>query len=106
MKSILALVLLAAFIHAQKPNQKSLLIIFDGTGSMSTDLAQLKTAAKKIVVDYAAQEDKPIFNYVLDVFRDPGESKNPLIEQFLIIKIGRGRECTEHTKFSSIAESA
>ena len=82
MKSILALLLLAAFVHAQNSNQKSLLIIFDGTASMSRDLAQLRAAAKKIVVDIAAQKDKPIFNYVLDVYRDPGESKNPLIDSF------------------------
>lgn len=55
-----------------RPNQKSLLIIFDGTSSMKTDLEQLLGAAKKIVDKLSSREDNPIYNYVLSIFRDPG----------------------------------
>lgn len=56
-----------------RPDQRSLLIVFDGTGSMSADLAQLRGGAQEIVNKLALREDNPIFNYVLSVFRDPGK---------------------------------
>lgn len=55
-----------------KPNQKSLVFIFDGTSSMTRDLEQLRTAAKQIVNELSLREDNPIFNYILVIFRDPG----------------------------------
>lgn len=55
-----------------KPNQKSLVLIFDATGSMSKDLEQLRTAAKQIVNELSLREDNPIYNYILVIFRDPG----------------------------------
>ena len=60
-----------------KPNQKSLVLIFDGTGSMTTDLEQLRTAAKQIVNELSLREDNPIFNYILVIFRDPGKKIKP-----------------------------
>lgn len=57
-----------------RPDQKSLLIIFDATGSMSDDLAQLRSGAKEIVNKLTSSEESPIYNYVLSVFRDPGWS--------------------------------
>lgn len=56
-----------------RPDQKSLLIVFDTTGSMSTDLDQLKNGAKDIVRAFSAKTNDPIFNYVLSLFNDPGE---------------------------------
>lgn len=55
-----------------RPDQKSLIIVFDATRSMSDDLAQLKSAAKEIVNKLANSKESPIYNYVLSVFRDPG----------------------------------
>lgn len=55
-----------------RPDQKSLLIVFDATRSMSSDLAQLRGAASKIVEKLSSREDNPIYNYVLSIFRDPG----------------------------------
>ena len=55
-------------------DQKSFLIIFDGTRSMGTDLAQLKSAAEEIINDFSKRENNQIFNYILVVFRDPGKS--------------------------------
>lgn len=54
-----------------RSDQKSLLIIFDSTGSMGSDLAQLRQAAKDIVNFFAERDDKPIYNYILSVFNDP-----------------------------------
>ena len=58
---------------AQMMHQKSLIIAFDGTGSMNSSLQQLKRAAKDIVEKFATRPDKPIYNYVLTVFNDPCE---------------------------------
>lgn len=63
-----------------KPNQKSLVFIFDGTGSMTKDLEQLRTAAKQILNELSLREDNPIFNYILVIFRDPGMLSKPPIK--------------------------
>jgi hypothetical protein len=55
----------------RKVVQKSLLIVFDGTGSMSNDLQEMREAAKEIVGTYSGGKDNPIKNYVLTVFQDP-----------------------------------
>ena len=56
-----------------RPNQRSLVIIFDGTASMHDDLKQLTDGAQKIVNELSKRKDNPIFNYVLVVFRDPSK---------------------------------
>lgn len=56
-----------------RPDQRSLLIIFDGTASMHDDLKQLKNSAKQIIAELSLRTDNPIFNYVLVIFRDPGK---------------------------------
>lgn len=56
----------------ERPDQKSLLIIFDATGSMSTNLAQVKASAQEIVVALAEHAENPIYNYVLSAYRDNG----------------------------------
>lgn len=58
---------------SQAEGQKDLLIVFDATGSMGTDLAQLRSAAIEIVNELSRKEEDPINNFVLSVFRDPGE---------------------------------
>lgn len=62
-------------MHKDRPraDQKSLLIIFDGTGSMYDDLQQLRMGAQEIINDLSSRNDSPIFNYVLVVYRDPSE---------------------------------
>lgn len=47
-------------------------IIFDGTLSMKPDLAQLYLAVEDIVNEFSTLKFNPIFNYILAVFRDPG----------------------------------
>jgi len=61
------------FKDRARSNQKSLLIIFDSTGSMGTDLAQLKAAARSIVTELSKHEHKPIYNYILVEFNDPSK---------------------------------
>lgn len=56
-------------------DQRSLLIIFDGTSSMGGDLVQLRSAAQEIINEFSNRKDNPIFNYILVVFRDPGKFK-------------------------------
>lgn len=56
----------------RRPDQRSLIIVFDATGSMATDLNQLRTSAKVIVNKLATYKENPIHNFVLSVFRDPG----------------------------------
>lgn len=54
-------------------DQKSLLIVFDATGSMHDDLEQLRSGAQEIVTELSARDDNPIYNYVLVVYRDPSK---------------------------------
>lgn len=58
-----------------RPDQRSLLIVFDATGSMHDDLEQLRAGAQEIVNELSAREDNPIYNYVLVVYRDPSKFK-------------------------------
>jgi hypothetical protein len=54
-------------------DQKSLLIVFDATGSMHDDLEQLRLGAQEIISELSARDDNPIYNYVLVVYRDPSK---------------------------------
>lgn len=55
------------------PGQKSLMIVFDGTGSMSRDLEQLRSGANDIVNDLSSRANNPIYNYILTIFNDPSK---------------------------------
>lgn len=54
-----------------KPGQTSLIIVFDGTGSMENCLIQLRAGAKQIIDKFANSDDNPIYNYIFVPFRDP-----------------------------------
>jgi hypothetical protein len=56
-----------------RSDQKSLLIVFDATGSMHDDLEQLRDGAQEIINELSERGDYTIFNYVLTVFRDPSK---------------------------------
>lgn len=55
----------------RRPGQTSLVIVFDGTGSMEHCLVQLRTGARLIVEKFANRDDNPIYNYIFVPFRDP-----------------------------------
>ena len=87
-----------------KPGQKSLIIAFDGTASMTEDLKQVRIAARDIVNDFASRPQKSIYNYVLVVFRDPYiedtiNTKNPQdiidILDILILDSRENPDCPE-----------
>jgi hemicentin len=95
---------LLIFISAScsQQNKKSLLIIFDGTGSMGTDLAQLRSGANDIIKDFSSRENSPIDNYVLVIFRDPDveptlNTKNPkdILDRLAKITVMGGGDCPE-----------
>lgn len=59
-------------VHTRpKPGQTSLVIVFDGTGSMENCLIQLRAGAKQIIDKFANRDDNPIYNYIFVPFRDP-----------------------------------
>lgn len=59
-------------VHTKpKPGQTSLVIVFDGTGSMENCLIQLRAGAKQIIDRFSDREDNPIYNYIFVPFRDP-----------------------------------
>lgn len=91
-----------------RPNQKSLLIVFDGTSSMTDDLAQLRPAARNIIKVWSESDDNPIFNYVLAVFRDPEihpfiDTKDPseLYKNLNTLTLGSvsNMDCAENSLF-------
>lgn len=61
------------FRDRPRSDQKSLLIVFDATGSMHDDLEQLRAGAREIINEMSARSDNPVFNYILVVFRDPSK---------------------------------
>jgi hypothetical protein len=61
------------FKDRPRPDQRSLLIVFDATGSMHDDLEQLRSGAQEIINELSARADNPIYNYVLVVYRDPSK---------------------------------
>lgn len=63
------------YIKKPEEGQKDLLIVFDATASMGTDLAQLRSAAIEIVNVLARKEEDPINQFILSIFRDPSELK-------------------------------
>ncbi|CAO1391663.1 unnamed protein product [Diamesa hyperborea] len=85
-----------------KPDQKSLVIVFDGTNSMKQDLKQLLDAVGKILNDLSKLKINPIFNYILAVFRDPfvddvfiTEDPEKFKEKLMDIKIRGYGDCPE-----------
>ena len=51
----------------------SLAFVFDITGSMYDDLVQVIEGAAKILATTLSRREKPLYNYVLVPFHDPGE---------------------------------
>ena len=47
--------------------------VFDITGSMYDDLVQVIKGAAEILQDALTRREKPLYNYVLVPFHDPGE---------------------------------
>jgi hypothetical protein len=64
--------------------QRSLVIVFDTTGSMSYELEQVRREAKAIVEYAAKMPTNPFYNYIFVAFDDPGELSTSKICQFLI----------------------
>lgn len=64
-----------ALILSTLSDDKSLVIVFDATASMGDDLVQLRSSAIEIINDLSSQEKNEIINFILIVFRDPGEEK-------------------------------
>lgn len=57
-----------------KPGQTSLVIVFDGTGSMTNCLEQLRNGAQQIIDKFMNDDENPIYNYIFVPFRDPGKA--------------------------------
>jgi len=58
--------------HEIPQGAASLAFVFDITGSMHDDLVQVIDGAARILATTLARRDKPLYNYVLVPFHDPG----------------------------------
>ena len=78
------------FSNAQKSNgipegAASLVFVFDTTGSMFDDLIQVRAGAAKILATTLERKTKPLYNYVLIPFHDPGEMFSEILAIFGVI---------------------
>jgi hypothetical protein len=74
--------LLTSVSTEPESDERSLVIIFDATASMHDDLVQLRSSAVEIINDLSAQEENKIKEYILVVFRDPGELNSSLSSRY------------------------
>ncbi|XP_037039189.1 hemicentin-1-like isoform X2 [Bradysia coprophila] len=87
-----------------RPGQTSLVIVFDGTGSMENCLIQLRAGAKQIIDKFAERNDNPIYNYIFVPFRDPHvgpelvtTNQTELLDVLDNLKLYGGGDCPEST---------
>uniref|UniRef100_A0A182R2D1 Cell adhesion molecule n=1 Tax=Anopheles funestus TaxID=62324 RepID=A0A182R2D1_ANOFN len=85
-----------------KNGQRSLVIVFDATGSMLDDLQQLREAARLIIAEITQRDSNPIFNYIFVPFRDPHvgprlvtRNKDELLFALDNLQIIGGGDCPE-----------
>lgn len=65
---------ITSFPNTEPPSSMaSLAFVFDVTGSMSTELDQVKSGAKKILKTISEHEEKIIYNYIFVPFGDPSK---------------------------------
>ncbi|XP_019553970.3 hemicentin-1 [Aedes albopictus] len=88
--------------EAPTEGQRSLVIVFDATGSMLDDLKQLTEGAKLIINEITGLENNPIYNYVFVPFRDPQvgprlvtRNKDELLQSLESLQIYGGGDCPE-----------
>lgn len=84
-----ALLLLVGTGHSESESEipegaATLAFVFDSTGSMFDDLRQVKDGAAKIMATMLERKEKPIYNYVLVPFHDPGQLAHCMVFSFPI----------------------
>uniref|UniRef100_A0A1Q3FR61 Putative axon guidance receptor dscam n=1 Tax=Culex tarsalis TaxID=7177 RepID=A0A1Q3FR61_CULTA len=89
--------------EAPADGQRSLVIVFDATGSMLDDLHQLREGAKLIIDEITQLKNNPIYNYVFVPFRDPQvgprlvtRNKEELLQALENLQIYGGGDCPEN----------
>lgn len=87
-----------------RSDQRSLVIVFDATGSMEESLNVLQNSARDIIDKFSSWNHGPIYNYIFVPFRDPetgpavvSMDSSKLLQTLDELRVFGGNSCPENT---------
>lgn len=91
-------------LYYPRSDQKSLVIVFDATGSMQDSLDVLRNSARNIIDIFSSWKHSPIYNFIFVPFRDPETGpaivsidSSKLLKTLDELKVFGGDACPENT---------
>lgn len=91
-------------LYNPRSDQRSLVIVFDATGSMQDSLNILRNSARNIIDKFSLRSNSPIYNYIFVPFRDPETGpavvsidSSKLLKTLDELRVFGGNSCPENT---------
>lgn len=91
-------------LYNPRSDQRSLVIVFDATGSMQDSLNVLRNSARNIIDKFSSWNHSPIYNYIFVPFRDPETGpavvsidSSKLLKTLEELRVFGGNSCPENT---------